>query len=473
MGSSSPQRSKAFTDGTLSPSDPLILSLLCLSCHRLPPSSAAVTESLAVAAASSLLSSSADTQLQLQQQSLLFTLSNEDDFDRYSDENMTIFVSDFLSTDEQACDLNSLPLLSSSASLSGQTFPWGSGLNPFRKPQLLCRDIFEMLTSQMKLISFDSQQKILCESICKSTVLNTLSSKNLSSASASSSASAYGGIDIRMDLWGALDGVPVQSSQGGSLLEEERNRGRSLSPRNRRSRSQGRQANSIGRKGRTNVDSNSPGPAEGTVMDANDSSSNSAAVTAAGGVATNDRRSRSSGPQRSNQRGSSASSSSKLPPKIQTNGKQQSAATGAGAVTPSSSSSLQSQSQCQSQPQRVPSLFSTLKCFPSEINRHVYGTRGPIHGIWITDHPLSSLPSAYYETVSVIDSFPSSLLTENKRAEWELDLMREYDAKRMDRLEEYLMSCRRNIEEQMKYASRRGPGGGTGAGTAGGGGAKK
>jgi hypothetical protein len=392
-----------------------------------------------------------------QQSPPIFTLSNEDDFDRYSGENITIFVNEILSTDEEACDPSSLPLISSY--LSNQTFPWGSGLNPFRKPQFLCRDIFDLLASQMKFIALDPQQQILCESICKSTVLNTLSSKSSSSSRpslASPGDTSYGGIDIRVDLWGPSDGVQIQNSQGGSL-DEERNRGRSLSPRNRRSRSQGRQANSIGRKGRTNVDSNSPIPGgsgnDGNVTEALEN--NSTPVTG-GGVATNDRRSRSysSGPQRSNQRGSSASSSSKLPPKTQTKSNENKQQQQASSAAPPTSSQQQQSSQ------RPPSLFSTLKCFPADLNRHVHGTRGPIHGVWITDHPLSSLPSTYYETVSVIDSFPSSMLTENKRTEWEMDLIREYDAKRMDRLEEYLTTCRRNIEEQMKYSTRRGGAGG-------------
>lgn len=377
------------------------------------------------------------------QQSSIFTLSNEDDFDRYSGENLTIFVSDCLSTDEEACDPSSLPLISSY--LSSQAVPWGSGLNPFRKPQLLCRDIFEILSSQMKFIALDPQQKMLCESICKSTVLNTLSCKNSSRPSLSET--TYGGIDIRIDLWGQYDGVQIQSTQGGTL-DEERNRGRSLSPRNRRSRSQGRQANSIGRKGKTSMDSSSPTPGgSGNDGQIADSLENNLTSVNAGGVATtNDRRSRSysSGPQRSNQRGSSASSSSKLPPKLQTKLNEK-----------ASTSVVPSSQQQQSSPQ-FPSLFSTLKCFPADLNRYVHGTRGPIHGIWITDHPLSSLPSTYFEAVSVIDSFPSSMLTENKKVEWEMDLIREYDAKRMDRLEEYLMTCRKNIEEQIKCSPRRG-----------------
>lgn len=346
-----------------------------------------------------------------------FTLSNEDDFDRYSGENITIFVSDHLSTDEEACDTSTLPLLSSY--FASQTFPWGSGLNPFRKPQLLCRDIFDLLTSQLKLIAMDPEILGLCESICKSTVMSTLSSKNPSNP-----ANASAGMEIQAELWGQYDGANFNTSSSG--LDEERTRGRSLSPTNRRSRSQGRQAHSIGRKGRT-IDSSSPVPIDGDPVDSTET-----AQLRSG----NDRRSRStsSGPQRSLNRGLSASS--KVPPK------QSKSATSGNKPSPIPSD-------------QVPSLFSTLKCFPSEINRYVNGTKGPIHGIWITDHPLSSLPASYYETVSLIDSFPSSALADNKRVEWEMDLLREYDDKRMERLEEYLTTCRKNVDEQIKSTSRR------------------
>jgi hypothetical protein len=236
-------------------------------------------------------------------------------------------------------------------------------------------------------------------------------------------------------------------------LDDERNRGRSLSPTNRRSRSQGRQANSTGRKSRT-IDSNSPIPKDGRNDDPTDSLTDTATPLASGGVASNDRRSRSysSGPQRSNQRGSSAS---KLPPKSNQTSRisTQSSGVGGGGANPSGGGTKQSSALPSSQ--RVPPLFSTLKCFPSDINKYINGRRGPIHGIWITDHPLSSLPASYYETVSLIDSYPASILTDNKRAEWEMDLLREYDEKRMDRLEEYLISCRKNIDEQIKHTSRR------------------
>jgi hypothetical protein len=414
----------------------------------------------------------------------MFTLSTEDDFDRYSGENIHLPISPLLSTQEEACDPTSLPHISSC--LATNTFPWGSGLNPFRQPHLLCQDIYDLLTSQMKLISLDSPALALCESICKSIVMNTLVTKQGMTANTlvtltggagsgglttgfESGGLNLGGktsIDIKYDLWEQYDGNSSQQLNGGAgggSLDEERNRGRSLSPTNRRSRSHGRQSNSTGRKSRT-IDSNSPVPKDGRNDETTDPLAETPTPMANGGVAaaSNDRRSRSysSGPQRSNQhRGLSAS---KLPPKSTPNSKSSnngsgsaSASNSGGGPKQSSSSVIPSSAHHPRAPPPPPSMFGTLKCFPSEINKYIHGKRGPIHGIWITDHPLSSLPASYFETVSLIDSYPTTVLNDSKRAEWEMDLLREYDEKRMDRLEEYLISCRKNIEDQMKHSSSR------------------
>mgnify|MGYP003348303189 CR=1 FL=1 len=71
---------------------------------------------------------------------------------------------------------------------------------------------------------------------------------------------SHGGIDLKADIWGNNYDTNQSNNTG---VDEERNRGRSLSPIGRRSRSHGRQAHSTGRKARTSsIDSSSPLPKE-------------------------------------------------------------------------------------------------------------------------------------------------------------------------------------------------------------------
>jgi hypothetical protein len=91
--------------------------------------------------------------------------------------------------------------------------------------------------------------------------------------------------------------------------------------------------------------------------------------------------------------------------------------------------------------------YAALKSLPSSVQNTVSRTKGAVGGVWLVDHPLSLLPPAYYDTYNIIQS---SNMTDARRLEWMMDLQREYDEKRFERLEEVLVVSRKNIDNQMK-----------------------
>mmetsp|Transcript_26403 Transcript_26403/g.26653 ORF Transcript_26403/g.26653 Transcript_26403/m.26653 type:complete len:140 (-) Transcript_26403:23-442(-) len=93
---------------------------------------------------------------------------------------------------------------------------------------------------------------------------------------------------------------------------------------------------------------------------------------------------------------------------------------------------------------RIQEMFSS---FPPDMHRFVKGLRGPVLGVWTVPHPLQLHPYSYHEALSAIQE---AGLGDAKKQEWELDLLREYDEKRMDRFESFLISCRENIGSENK-----------------------
>jgi len=89
-----------------------------------------------------------------------------------------------------------------------------------------------------------------------------------------------------------------------------------------------------------------------------------------------------------------------------------------------------------------------MRSFPPDLYRCARALGGPVHGIWTLTHPLQVHPISHYEAKLQIHE---SSLSDHKRVEWELDLLREYDEKRIDRLENFLVGKRdSNIEIQLK-----------------------
>jgi hypothetical protein len=90
--------------------------------------------------------------------------------------------------------------------------------------------------------------------------------------------------------------------------------------------------------------------------------------------------------------------------------------------------------------------FETLKSIPPDLYYRIAQHRLPIHGIWMTPSPLSIQPQFLEDMLLVVSE--NNTLSDNKKLEWELDLMREYDEKKMDRLERYLISKRNQALNQ-------------------------
>lgn len=341
-----------------------------------------------------------------------FSLNQEDDLDVYNGMDLRLPVVEVLSTDDAACD----PTALLAAALHSNTGSWGSGLNPLRRPDVLCRDIFDLISSQIKFISGEGQRAMI-ESLARTslnaTSKNSQTAPKTASKDAMRSASSWGGEtgprDIKHELWGVPCDRNLSDGRGG-IGEERFHRGRSVSPANRRvPRTQYRQSQSSAPPGSLrgpSPDSFSPVPSAGMGGDGGD----------VPGI-VGDRRSRSSsnGPRRT-ARGTLLPNA-KLPPK---------------SVPRSSSTSVTQTSKVGQLPlsprgQEVDEPkdpFETLKCFPAEIQGQLGGLRGPIHGIWLTEHPLSTFPYAYYDMLNFVESFSSSALTDAKRREWLSDLLR-------------------------------------------------
>jgi hypothetical protein len=339
-----------------------------------------------------------------------FSLNQEDDLDVYNGMDLKISVSEVQSTDDAACD--SAAVLA--AALHPNSGSWGSGLNPLRRPEVLCRDIFDLISSQIKFITADGYRSTI-ENLARSS-LSAASSKNSSQVPPKTTGkdtmrssqwrNEVEPREIRHELWGFPSDRYLADSRAAA--EERFNRGRSMSPANRRApRAQFRQSQSSapGSKRGSSPESSSPAPSATGGEPAGDSA----------GIA-GDRRSRSSssGPRRSTR--GTLLPNSKLPPK---------------AVQRASSSVLQSSktgpppSSPRGQDSEEPrDPFETLKCFPAEIQGQLGNLRGPIHGVWLTEHPLSTFPYAYYDVLNFVESFSSSQLSEAKKAEWLGDLLR-------------------------------------------------
>jgi hypothetical protein len=60
---------------------------------------------------------------------------------------------------------------------------------------------------------------------------------------------------------------------------------------------------------------------------------------------------------------------------------------------------------------------------------------------WLTPHPLQFQSQAHTDALLTV---ANSALSENKKLEWQLDVLQEYDEKRMERFKRFLMSKRNN-----------------------------
>lgn len=94
--------------------------------------------------------------------------------------------------------------------------------------------------------------------------------------------------------------------------------------------------------------------------------------------------------------------------------------------------------------------LALLRAIPPDIFRKQNSSRGPVHGVWLVPHPLRLYPSTYADLLNIVQESP---LSDSKKLEWELDLLREYDEKRLDAFESLLVSRRSAGESQHRSAS--------------------
>lgn len=101
-----------------------------------------------------------------------------------------------------------------------------------------------------------------------------------------------------------------------------------------------------------------------------------------------------------------------------------------------------------------------LKSMPADLAYKTSQQRAAVHGVWLTANPLQIHPPALDEMLQVVTE---SSLPDNKKLEWELDLMREFDERRIDRIERYLISTRQapsvssvDLSSKAKLSSSKG-----------------
>ncbi len=274
-------------------------------------------------------------------------------------------------------------------------------LNPCRPPEKLTQEIFELLNSQSKFIS-GVQHKALLESTFKS-ILATI-----------------GKIEDPLDfdygdtLWADIDGT---ANHG----DGEEGRGRSRSPGRSRNANR-KQAHSVPIKNRANIVI-SNAPSSNAAADDGPDSDNEAPT--ASGLSERHSRSSSMGNRRS-----------RIPSKRSN-------------LTRASGNSFNSINEKKNHEENknyeeYEYYHSILDGFIPEVSRKMNQSRGPYYGIWMLEHPLQSHPLAQMDMIHAIYE---TNLSHSKKLEWELDVIREYDEKRMDRYELFLNSRRTNSND--------------------------
>jgi len=274
-----------------------------------------------------------------------------------------------------------------------------SGGQNTRPPEVLPSAVFELLSTQAKFIS-GAMHRQLIDNTTKQIVLSAASTDE------------FRPFDYNDVLWGEAD----RENAG----EEER-RGRSRTPpRNSRKVSQSLTTklrsvdSSVGAD--SDADKDADGPGDGP-------KSSTGAVPANSGA---ERRSRSMGTS-FRLRSSGTSKKSRESPASQT-----------GAL-----------SEAVQDPLRARQL-AILSAIPPDCLRRFNAHRGPVYGVWLASHPLKLYPAAWADIMNVIQE---SALSDSKKLEWELDVLREYDEKRLDRLENFLVGRRNASESHARSAS--------------------
>lgn len=369
-----------------------------------------------------------------------------------------------------------------------------TSLNPNRPPEVLTLEIYDLICTQMRFIVGLAHKDLIQRTM--EAIIDTAQKSSSSSSSSSSAPLDFGEI-----LWGRGSATSGESgriyntllSTLGESSDGERRRGRSPARGGRASSREGRkQLHSLskGRANSANNNNNNNNSSSGNMSTTAVNNSSSAGIAAdaesdftsgdassaigasadsdvetprgtAAGVGggnrpplTAERRSRS---QSSGHRATSA-------------GRPSLAVAGAGAAAKAAAKKHAAQSSMDDQgvryqqrggsvgaPHRFHSTalgrqIAVLKSVPPEVRHRISSSVGPVSGVWLHLHPLQLQSLQHEEILHLVGENPT--LPPNKRIEWELDIMREYDEKRMEKFAAFLIS-RRNAAMDAQFDTRK------------------
>jgi hypothetical protein len=346
-----------------------------------------------------------------------------------------------------------------------------SSLNPARPPEILTPEIFDLICTQMKYI-VGLSHKLLIQKTMKSAV---------DAARAVLPARA---VDFGELLWrnaprettyeGSVVSVEVPSYGAESAAALERRRGRSPGrgaravPVESRKHSMSLPKNPAGRStmvagGIASSNKNATGGTGNNYTDlgttSNDSDQDAPSARpppgASAGAAHSERRARSS---------STGPRLSVLAPNVSGSAKNLKRLAMAP-PTPSSVSADDSSIDEELPPaavlngvaldQYAAKQVAVLQSLPPEVQVRIFQTKGPVYGQWMVAHPLQVRAAAHTEAIRTVEE--SSIIAAKKQ-EWELDLLREWDEKRMETFERFLVSRRNRPAEIGAAAETRRPG---------------
>lgn len=97
--------------------------------------------------------------------------------------------------------------------------------------------------------------------------------------------------------------------------------------------------------------------------------------------------------------------------------------------------------------------FSILTALPADVQKKSSNYGSFMHGVWLCAHPLQMQCKQHNSDLKIIDE---SGLAANKRYDWELDVLREWDERKLCRLERFLSSKRSNLEDPSVTKFRAG-----------------
>lgn len=348
-----------------------------------------------------------------------------------------------------------------------------SSLNPARPPEILTPEIFDLICTQMKFI-VGLSHKLLIQKTMKAAV------------DAAKTALPPRAVDFGEILW---RNAPRATTYEGSvvtvevptLLEGERERGR-------RGRSPGRGARALPaetRKYSMSLPKNSRTTVAGGIASRTAAAAAAAAATASSpGAALTDLGTTSND---SDQEGTAK------PPVSGSERRGRSSSTGPrlSTLTPGASGSAKNLKRLTLQTtaggsggggddssveEDIPPAavlngvaldataakqIAVLQSLPPEVQVRIVQTKGPVYGQWMVSHPLVVRAAAHVEAIRTVQE--SSIIAA-KKLEWELDILREWDEKRMETFERFLVSRRSRIPEPVEVRRPAAGGGGGGAG---------